>query len=401
MSLLHSPRIVTDNIVFNLDAANLRSLSDVNPNLLPFSEDYSNVTWDKTASGTGVVPTVVPNFALAPDGTLTADLVSFNSGGSGNSNVSSGGDNRNPLVGTTRTFSFYARTLSVATPLTMYNAEDIQNITVTTDWQRFSYTRTMTTSAGFGVRFAKREIWGTGGSADILIWGAQWEESFTASEYRPVNGSSRSQTWSDVINNNIQGTLVNGPTYGSTNLGFLNFNFNNNQRVTFPFNEKLLFLNRDPYTLEAWVYPTRNPGSGNFTGIFDRESSATGSRDGFNFFFLGSAGTDTGWYTERFAAGVQSGPGGYTINQSLSVNRWQHVVATYDGTNVRFYYNGSLISQGASTGNISNSVAPFTIASRGGQPFDGRISVARVYSKALTDTEVSMNFNAMRTRYGL
>jgi hypothetical protein len=208
-------------------------------------------------------------------------------------------------------------------------------------------------------------------------------------------------TWTDLSGNGNTGTLVNGPTFNLNNGGSLSFSHTNSQSTIFASSSSLQFLNRLPYTLEAWVYPTRNPGASNWTGIFDREDTSIGSRDGYNIYFLGSATTDTTFSTERFVGGSASLVS-VGVNSSLSVNTWQHIVATYDGTTLTLYRNGSSAgTPAASTGNITNTSKTLTIGVRGGQFFDGRISNVKIYNRALTAAEISQNFNANRSRYGI
>lgn len=206
-------------------------------------------------------------------------------------------------------------------------------------------------------------------------------------------------TWSDLSGRGNNGTLVNTPTYNES--GYFSFDWTTQEHATFSNSSSLQFLNRLPYTLEAWIYPTRNPGV-YYSGIFDRESVFGAGRDGYNMFFLGSATTDTYFYAERFSAGVQTNAGGAPLNQSVTLNAWHHIVATYDGTTLTLYRNGS--SHGTpntSTGNISNTTKSLTVGVRGNQYFDGRISNAKIYDKSLTASEVRQNFNALRGRYGL
>ena len=208
-------------------------------------------------------------------------------------------------------------------------------------------------------------------------------------------------TWTDLSGNGNNGTLVNGVGYNSGNGGSLNFNYLDSEYVSFPSISSLQFLNRSPYTLSAWVYPTRNPGANNWTGIFDREDSSIGSRDGYNLYFLGSATTNTFFTTERFVAGTNSNTS-VTLNQSVSVNNWHHIVVTYDGTTLTLYRNGSSVgTPTTSTGNITNTSKTLTIGVRGGNYFGGNISQAQIYSRALTATEIQQNFNATRSRYGI
>jgi hypothetical protein len=86
----------------------------------------------------------------------------------------------------------------------------------------------------------------------------------------------------------------------------------------------------------------------------------------------------------------------------VSVNAWHHIVATYDGSVLRIYRNGSYVStSSASTGAITNTVKTLTIGVRGGNRFDGRIGVTNIYNRALSAADIVQSFNALRGRYGL
>lgn len=99
------------------------------------------------------------------------------------------------------------------------------------------------------------------------------------------------------------------------------------------------------------------------------------------------------------------GNGNLVSTSNLSPNIWYHVVCVREvGVNNRIYINGSLDN----TSNISNlSVISSTSTMRVGfsssnyiqQYFPGKISVVRMYSKALTDAEVSKNYLAHKSRF--
>ena len=216
---------------------------------------------------------------------------------------------------------------------------------------------------------------------------------------QPLSYKGTGTSWNDLSGTGNNGTLVNTPTYDTS--GYFNFDYTQSESVSFSSSSSIQFLNRSAYTLEAWVYPTRNPGAANYTGIFDREDTSTGSRDGYNIFFLGSATTDTYFYTERFVAGV-NGFTFITLNQSVSVNNWSHIVATYDGTTLTLYRNGSSVGTPATTtGNITNTSKTLTVGVRGGNYFGGRIANAKIYNRALTASEIQQNYNALKHRFGL
>lgn len=211
----------------------------------------------------------------------------------------------------------------------------------------------------------------------------------------PGNGT----VWYDLSNNGNNGELLNGVTYNTNNKGSLDFDAANDY-VKFNAADSLKFLNTSPYTLEAWVYPTRNPGASNWTGIFDREDSSTGLRDGYNLFFNGSATTSTFFTTERFTSGTQTGAS-VAVSSTQSVNAWNHILATYNGTTIALYRNGVLVSSNASTGNLLNTSKTLQIGTRGGNYFGGRIAGAKIYNRALSLQEIKQNFEALRGRYGI
>jgi hypothetical protein len=134
-------------------------------NLLTYSEDFTNAAWSKL----GDAPAVTANYGTAPDGTSTADRIQFDSTTSGNSTIQS------PTItitnGAKYKFSVWMRSLSGNVDVTLFNVGSVTTVSVTSDWQLFTYEATSATT-GSQVRIAKRDIWGTSGTADLLVWGA-------------------------------------------------------------------------------------------------------------------------------------------------------------------------------------------------------------------------------------
>ena len=65
---------------------------------------------------------------------------------------------------------------------------------------------------------------------------------------------------------------------------------------------------------------------------------------------------------------------------------WQHLYATYDGTTVKVYLNGSLIGSGAKSLNTANT--PLSIGIGNSNEFDGSISSVSIYNVAKSAEEV-------------
>jgi len=78
-----------------------------------------------------------------------------------------------------------------------------------------------------------------------------------------------------------------------------------------------------------------------------------------------------------------------------SEGEWTHVTATYDGAAMKVYYNSKLVGEVATSGAISTSTGPLYIGTKHpGAPasdgYKGVMDEVRLYSRALTETEVAV-----------
>lgn len=139
------------------------------------------------------------------------------------------------------------------------------------------------------------------------------------------------------------------------------------------------------YTKEAWVYASATDNSRN---IISSEN---------NVFWI-SSGT------------LYGGVGGQYMevsSASFQTNRWRHVALTFnDSTNtMTLYIDGVQVNQKTS---VSASYISETLRIgahyAGGNPvsfWSGRIAIVRIYSRALSGSEILRNFNATRSRFGV
>ena len=99
--------------------------------------------------------------------------------------------------------------------------------------------------------------------------------------------------------------------------------------------------------------------------------------------------------------------GGFTQGSTvLSTNTWYQVVITYDGmTNHGVFINGVQVgsSSGATSRTLNTSNTPIYIgtSSLNWGAFNGKIAAIRVYNRALSLSDVTFNFNAIKSRFGL
>jgi hypothetical protein len=92
-----------------------------------------------------------------------------------------------------------------------------------------------------------------------------------------------------------------------------------------------------------------------------------------------------------------------THSDTLVNNTTYHIVSTYDGARLRIYVNGNVtegtvINQPLASWGITR-IGRWTDGDQ--RSFVGDIYLARAYNRALTADEVLQNFNATRSRYGV
>jgi len=205
--------------------------------------------------------------------------------------------------------------------------------------------------------------------------------------------SGTGTTWTDLSGNNINGTLMNGAAYSSANGGTLVLDGVNDYIAFNLGNYKTMFGTITSFS--TWVKYTNVSG---YTAIFGDWNSS--GADESARFALNGYGNVPGKISGYI---MSNGGGGDSSTTTILPNVWYHYSMTYDGTTQKMYVNGVLEAQ--STHSIAaNGTGKFAIG-RGGD-YSGlyapiNISNFQVYNRALSSTEVTQNFNAAKTRFGL
>jgi hypothetical protein len=198
--------------------------------------------------------------------------------------------------------------------------------------------------------------------------------------------------WTDLSGRGNTGTLQNSPTYSSANGGSLAFNGTSNY-IDLGNPSSLNILGT--VTVNAWVNANViNSGVNVWYTIF--EKGYDGSFDQLYFRFT-EGQLQIGSYRQSDLTNFS------TTYTGLTVNTWYNLVGQYNGTSWIIYVNGAQVASTTTTG-ILASTAPCGIGaayiSTGyARFFNGKISQVSVYNRALSATEISQNFNALRGRY--
>jgi hypothetical protein len=145
------------------------------------------------------------------------------------------------------------------------------------------------------------------------------------------------------------------------------------------------------FSAEAWVRPTA--GTAQTRRIFSKEDQSP------------HAGWDlqleptTNAPANRVTVGRWDASGGSdmaTSTTALAVGRWYHVVATYDGAQLKLYVDGSLEATTASTRSVGATTNAIRLArlSYGGANYGGLLDEAAIYTTALSQQQVTEHYNA-------
>ena len=203
-------------------------------------------------------------------------------------------------------------------------------------------------------------------------------------------------TWTDISGRGNIGTLTNGPTFSSDNLGNIAFDGSNDYVDA----SAVLSAGQQKYTLSAWWNITNNP-SGSQVVMEQNSSSQTTHRRACLLITTAGGG----------AWGFNGQSNDNHDEVPLRIGQWVNGVVTIDTTagssGLKLYENGSLYFTGTTGAGISNlNVGDHAFAighkvTTGTEHFQGKISCVSVYRRVLTAAEVKQNYDALKGRFGL
>jgi len=197
----------------------------------------------------------------------------------------------------------------------------------------------------------------------------------------PKTGS----TWFDISNNGNNGTLTNGPLYTGSNYGAIVFD-----GVDDWVNTGDILNTTGSFSITSWIkivgdriYP--------IVSKWDSSGGANNKR-----FFLFRVNTTTLQFFDSNST--------LAIGGTVTSNTWTETTVVINGSNSQLYING--VPSGATfsptlsikTGvNLGIGCYSYSLDNF----FSGSIANTSIYNRALTQSEITQNFNALRGRYGI
>jgi hypothetical protein len=192
--------------------------------------------------------------------------------------------------------------------------------------------------------------------------------------------------WSDLSGNRKVGSLVNGPTYNSSNLGSIAFDGTDDyvsvsQSLSTPITVTS-FVRLTDFSKTANALISTNPH--NVLGI---QLNRLGN--GEIYVYVGNGST---WLAFPSIASTSN----------MLVNTWYQVSFTSTGSSSTLFLNQNIV--GTSSNSPSGWGSTYYLGSivvNNTECLKGNIGTTMVYNRALSSTEISQNFNALRGRYGV
>ena len=143
-------------------------------------------------------------------------------------------------------------------------------------------------------------------------------------------------------------------------------------------------------TISAWIYPASELVSGDRGNIV----RANNSNAWYMSWNKSTLKQSNYWYGKS--------PEGYhESGGAMTRNTWNNVVAVWNSTTISQFLNGTKTTASTSGTNASRTSGLQIGWEGNSRQFSGGIAAIHIYSRALSDAEVTSNFNALKVRFGL
>ena len=197
-------------------------------------------------------------------------------------------------------------------------------------------------------------------------------------------------TAADASGHGLIGTLTNGGTWNAGRYGSAVQLDGTNDFVNL--GNPIALQITGSMTVSAWVFATAFP--------FD-DAAVVSKRNGTEIGYQLDTTIDAGPRTIGFKLTGASGGAMFRYGATgLQINTWYHIAGVYDAATgtINVYLNGQLDNGsffGATASSQQNSPSNVNIGQRasGNFSFNGRIDDVRIYSRALTQTEIQLDMN--------
>ncbi len=189
----------------------------------------------------------------------------------------------------------------------------------------------------------------------------------------------------DLSSNAYVGSILNGASYSNNRTGALLFD-GANECVQF---YNAILSGTQDFTIESWAYNTKSPaGTPGSDGTIFANYGVGNLQFFYSYQYIGLWLNNNSAYVPNPERIYQYGP--------------MQLTATRSGSNLSIYLDGILVDTGSS-GDTIGTTTNFRIGANtaGTERFIGYIYNLKIYNRALPQSEIINNYNALKNRYKL
>jgi hypothetical protein len=208
-------------------------------------------------------------------------------------------------------------------------------------------------------------------------------------------------TWRDLSGNGYNSTLVNGPTFSSANGGVIILD-GNNDFISIPGNTTIYSSN---FTWQCFHF-TRSANPFDLDGMWWSESAVKNFLMGYRNTALPSIYFRIDTQTQSFqspSSGTQFN--GLGTNAGSIVGRWILTTVVKNGTTFSLYWNDAILmwTVTISSWSIANTSQAIAFGAINSGDYASRFNISNnlMYNRALSTSEITQNYNAQKSRFGL
>jgi len=224
------------------------------------------------------------------------------------------------------------------------------------------------------------------GGPNVVVDGLiLWLDAANTKSY--VNGST---AWNDISRSGNNGTLVNGPTFNSGNGGSIAFD-----GIDDFANYGSVLRNLQEFSYNLWVNFTSggailSENGSSFTGVI---LWGPGIAGGTSIICQFGDGTNDSFFNSR---------------ATITLNTWINISFTLLNKAGKIYINGSLVNTWTNSSDITwarviSEGTTFKLGCRETTTSFGNMRLAnlQVYNRALSQAEITQNYNSLKSRFNL
>ena len=189
-------------------------------------------------------------------------------------------------------------------------------------------------------------------------------------------------TFYDLSGNGNHGTLTNGPTISNNLAKYTVFDGSNDYIVS---SNNTGIAVTSPRTIMAWAW------MGNVSSSVIARIGASLENQAYEMQV---------WSSKLIMHRYAGAPSHVESTSTVKLNRWYHFAISYDGSNVKFYIDGTY--DGASSMSLNTANAPLYLGYPvwgGNGHMNGNVSQVLLYNRELSASEINQNYNATKGRY--